>query len=144
MFDNNLVLLDGTVTYNPTNDTPATSTTRDAATGAVVLDLGVGGTPASGLSAVLILPAADADADILTAFIEVSDVAAFTSDVHEVGKFDIAAATKGVILGSECPATVILRFATKERYVRLNGTVTAGDDFNLAKCFLTPYAFHVL
>ena len=144
MFDNNLVLLDGTVTYNPTNDTPATSTTRDATTGAAVIDLGVGGTPADGLAAVLILPAADANADILTAFLEASDVEAFTSDVHELGKFDIAAATKGVILGSECPAEVILRFACKWRYIRLNGTVTAGDDFNLAKCYLNPDAFNVL
>jgi len=144
MFDYLEMLLDGSVDHAPTTDTAATSLTRDATSGAAVIDLGTGGTPASGLSCVLLLPAASAGADILTAVLEVSDVLAFTSDVHEVGKFDLAAATKGVILGSETPCVVILRFSTKKRYVRYNGTVTAGDDFKAVKCFLTPYAFHVL
>ncbi|KKK83040.1 hypothetical protein LCGC14_2797370 [marine sediment metagenome] len=144
MFDSLLMLLDGTIDLAPSTDTAATSTTRSGATGAAVIDLGTGGTPASGLSCVLILPAASADEDILTAFLEVSSVVAFGSDVSEMGKFDIAAATKGVILGSETPAVVILRFSTDKRYVRFNGTVTASDDFKAVKCFLTPSAFKVI
>ncbi|KKL94578.1 hypothetical protein LCGC14_1863270 [marine sediment metagenome] len=144
MFDDNLELLDGSIDYAPATDAAPTSLTRDAATGAAVIDLGTGGTPASGLSCVLILPAANADADILTAVLEVSSAVAFGSDVSEVGKFDLAAATKGIILGSETPCVVVLRFATDKRYVRLNGTVTASDDFKAAKCYLTPYAFTIL
>lgn len=144
MFDDNMELLDGSVDLNPTNDTAATSTTRDATTGAAVIDLGAGGTPASGLSAVLILPAADADADILTAVLEASDNADFSAAINEVGKFTLAAATAHTLIGSETPCVVILRFSTSKRYVRLNATVTASDDFNRAKCFLTPYDFHVL
>ena len=143
MFDYDLRLIDGTVDYNAANDDAPTSTTRDAATGAAVIDLGEGGTPASGLSAVLIIPDdANGDTDTLTAFLEVSSVVGFGSDVSEVGKFDIAAATKGIILGSEVPCVSILRFATDKRYVRVNGTVgTAPDDFGEVKAYLAPYEF---
>ena len=144
MFDDLMELLDGTIDLAPSTDTPATSVTRDAATGAAGIDMGEGGTPAGGMSCVLLLPAASADGDILTAFLEVSSVVAFGSDVSEVGKFDIAAASKGVILGSETPDEAILRFSTDKRYVRLNATVTASDDFKAAKCYLVPSAFKVL
>ena len=144
MFDDLLELLDGSVDLSDSTHTAPTSVTRDAATGAVVIDLGETGV--HGLAAVLIC-ADDVvqDADTLTAFIEVSDVLAFSSDVHEMGKFDVAAANKGVILGSETPCVSIIRFATKKRYVRLNATVgTSPDDFLTVKCFLTPHAFGVL
>jgi len=144
MFDYNMMLLDGSVDHDPDTDTAATSTDRDATSGAAVIDIGEGGTPASGLSCVLILPAASADGDILTARLEVSDEADFSDDVHVLDLFEIDAAVEGQILGSETPAVVIRRFSTKKRYVRYAGTVTAGDDFKKVKCFLTPYAFHVL
>ena len=144
MFDANLVLLDGTVDYDPSNDTAPTSIQRDGATGAVVIDIGTGGTPASGLSCVLILPTANDGTDILTAVLEVSSAVGFGSDKSVVGDFDLAAANPGIILGSETPCVIILRFTTDKRYVRLNGTVTASDDFKRAKCFLTPYGFTIL
>jgi len=144
MFDYNMMLLDGSVDHDPDTDTAATSTTRDADTGAAVVDLGVGGTPASGLSVVLILPEASADADILTARLEVSDEEDFSDDVHVLDMFEIDAAVEGQILGSETPAVVIRRFSTKKRYVRYAGTVTAGDDFKAVKCYLTPFPFYIL
>lgn len=143
MFDYNMILLDGSVDLNAGTDTAPTSTTRDSSTGAVVIDLGVGGTPMGGLVAVLIVPDdANGSTDTLTAFIEASDVVAFSSDVHELGKFDVAAASKGVILGSEVPCVAYVHFATDKRYIRLNPTVGASpDDFGEVKCFLTPFPF---
>ena len=140
-FDENLILLDGSIDLTAALDTAPTSTTRDATTGAAVLDIRK--TAVRGLSAVLICAdSANANADTLTAFIEVSSVEAFTSDVHEMGKFDKAAATKGIILGSEVPDVFIVRFSTGKQYVRLNATVGASpDDFATVYCYLTPYAF---
>ena len=146
MFDSDLILLDGSVDLNAANDAAPTSVTRDAATGGVVIDIGEGGTPASGLVAVLIgVDDADGDTDTLTAFIESSDNVAFGSVVHELGKFDKLAATKGIILGAEVPGVFMLRFATTDRYVRLNATVgTTPDDFGTVYCYLTPYPFKTL
>jgi len=147
MFDNLLVLLDGSVDLSDSTHTPPISTTVDEATGAKVIDLKETG--ATGLVAVLIcVDDVVQDADTLTAFIEVSDsedMTAETNDVHEMGKFDIAAEDKGVLLGSETPCVCMVRFATKKRYVRLNATVgTSPDDFLTVKCYLVPYAFGVL
>jgi len=146
-FDANLVLLDGSIDITAALDTPPVSTTVDTATGAKVVDLK--GTGIRGLAAVLVFAdSAVANADTFTAFLEVSDtenMTTETNDVHELGKFDIAAEDKGVILGSEVPAVVILRFATKKRYIRLNATVGASPDgFNTVYCFISPYPFHVL
>ena len=147
MFDADMILLDGSVDLAPGTDAPAESTTRLDLTGAAVIDLGAGGTPAGGLSAVLILPTADEDSDTLTAFLEVSDEVAFGDSalyLQEVCKFSILATTKGEIADTEPPAVVIRRFSTTKRYVRLNATVTTGGDFKAVKCYLTPYAFNVL
>ena len=147
MFDADLILLDGSVDLQDSTDTPAVSTTIDGATGARVLDLGAGGTPVGGLSAVLILPTAVEASDTLTAFLEVSDEEAFGDSVlylQEVTKFSILATTKGEIADTEPPAVVIRRFSTEKRYVRLNATVSASGDFKAVKCYLTPYAFNVL
>ena len=143
-FDADLVLLDGTIDFKASTDTPPTSTTRDAATGGAVIDMGK--TALKGMAAVLTLPeAANGSSDNLTAFIEVSDVENFGSDVHEMGKFDIVAVTKGIILGSEVPATVVLRFSSSKRYCRFNGTVgTTPDDFGNVECNLSPYPMDVL
>ena len=152
MFDNNLILIDGTVDVDA--DTAATfvaatSATRAAATGAVVIDLGVGGTPAKGLAVVLIIPAITTSTDYLLAQIQASDAVAFGSDVHLMAAFDVAAATTGRILASECTSglVVIRRFATKERYVRASITPTkvGGDgSFSTLKIYLVPHAFNVL
>jgi len=143
MFDYDMILIDGSVDYNATTDTAPTSVTRDAATGAAVIDLGTGGTPAGGLTAVLIVPDdANGDTDTLTAVLEVSSAVGFGSDVSVVGAFDVAAATQGIIVGSEVPCVAMLRFSTDKRYVRINGTVGASpDDFGEVKAYLTPFAF---
>ncbi len=152
MFDYNMILIDGSVDVD--SDSAAsfaspTSLTRAAATGAAVIDLGVGGTPASGLSVVLIIPALTSSTDYLTATLQASDVLAFTSDVHTMANFDVAAATTGRILASECTTglVVIRRFATTERYVRAVITPTKGTgdgSFSYLKIYLTPFAFKLL
>jgi len=152
MFDYNMILIDGTVDVDA--DTAATyasptSTNRATATGAAVIDLNVGGTPASVLSVVLIIPALTSSTDYLIAQIEASDAVAFGSDVHVMTTFDVASATTGRILASECTAglVVVRRFSTKERYVRATIAPTRGTgdgSFSYLKMFLTPYAFNVL
>ncbi len=148
MFDADLILLDGTIALTDALDTPAISLTTDAATGAAVIDLGAGGTPETGLTAVLLLPNNDTDADTVTAYIEAADhvdMTGTTADVLRLGSFGVASANQGVILGSETPCVALVKFATRKRYVRLNLTVGAGDlAVSTAKCFLTPYAFPVL
>ena len=142
MFDANLILMDGSVVTTTATDTPATSLTRDAATGAAVIDLK--GTGKNGLTAVMILSdlAGAADAYTLTSFLEASDVLAFTSDIHKLASFDVAGATGGVILGIETPLTVLVKFATKERYLRINATVS--NDFGYIKVYLAPFDFNKL
>jgi len=143
MFDSDMILLDGSVDLNAANDAVPTSVTRDSATGAVVIDIGQGGTPASGLVAVLIgVDDANGTDDTLTALIESSDNVAFGSVVHQLGKFDKLSANQGIIVGSEVPGVFMVRFSTTDRYIRLNATVGATpDDFGTVYCFLTPYPF---
>lgn len=154
MFDYLLTLIDGSKDLIGDNDTPASSTSITSGTGAKVIDLGEGGTPASGLSAVLLLPTTAIASSTLTGKIEGSEEEDFLESsyqVHELGKFDIAAATEGIILAAEVisttvPLAVIIRFATKLRFIRVNLTVNGTTEYNFyrVKCYLTPYAFHVL
>jgi len=154
MFDYNMILIDGTINLTGNTDTPAVSTTRDATYGSAVIDLGPGGTPVDGLAAVLILPTAAVTSSTLTGFIESSDsvdMTSATSDVHELGKFDVAAATKGIIIAAEVVATtipviVVMRISTFKRYVRANLTVNGTTEYNFykVKCYLSPFPFHIL
>ena len=145
MFDADLILLDGTISLLDSLDTPAISLTRDASTGAAVIDIGAGGTPADGLTAVLILPTNATSGDTVDAYMEAADhvdMTGTTPDVERVGTFGVANAVQGEILGSETPCNAFVKFQTKKRYVRLNLTVGAGDTgVGAAKCYLTPYAF---
>lgn len=151
-FDENLVLINGTVHILHATDAthvPAVSTTRLDASGAAVIDIKETGI--MGLAAVLVLPvAASGTTDFITCTIQASDEEAFgnvTYKLQEVVKFDILAATLGVILSSECPATVIRRFTTTKRYVRavIAPTVGNGDaDFGHVQVLLSPYPFKVL
>ena len=147
-FDANLVLCDGSAAWTFANlntsdyGTPI-STTRNAG-GFVILDMGSAniGSAIKGLAIVLVLSSSAADAgDALTCIAEESGSATFASDIHELGKFDIAAATKGVILGSEVPATVIMRVSMKERYLRVDASVTAGDNFGTVYALVSPYPY---
>ena len=138
-FDENLMLLDGSIDLSASTDTAPTSTTRDADTGAAVLDIRKTGR--KGLAAVLIcVDSANGTDDTLTAFIECSSVAAFSSDVSEHGKFDKLATSKGIIVGSEVPDIFIVHFVTDKQYVRLNATVgDSPDSFGTVYCYLSPY-----
>ncbi len=142
MFDASLILMDGSVVTTTALDTPATSLTRGATTGAAVIDLGQTGV--NGLAAVMMLSdlAVGAAAYTLTSFLEASDVLAFTSDLHKLTAFDLAGATTGVILGAETPCTIVARFATNKRYLRWNGTVS--NDFGYIYVYVTPFPFKVL
>ena len=145
MFDSKLVLMDGSVVTTINTDTPATSTTRSATTGAAVIDLGAGGTPAGGLTGVLICPddlAAIADAYTLTAYLQASDTEDMSAAIERIGSFGVANATTGVILGSETPCVATVRFATKKRYIRVNATVS--NDFGYIKVYIEPYTFKKL
>jgi hypothetical protein len=150
-FDANLVLAndDGDWTFANlvTSDYGSpTSTTRNAG-GFAVLDLGSAniGTAVHGIAIVLIfLDSANASDDALTCIAEESGVEAFTSDVHELGKFDIAAATKGILLGSEIPATIVMRVTPKERYLRIDASCVAADDFGTVWALVSPYPFRLL
>jgi len=140
MFDNNLILMDGSVSTTTALDTPATSTTRDATTGAAVIDLGTGGTPASGLTAVLVLADNLADNNYtLTAYMEACSAVGFGSAVERLGNFGVANATAGVILDTETPCVATVRFATKKRYVRINATVS--NTFGYIYVYLSPFVF---
>uniref|UniRef100_A0A6M3XXC1 Uncharacterized protein n=1 Tax=viral metagenome TaxID=1070528 RepID=A0A6M3XXC1_9ZZZZ len=147
MFDADLILMDGSIVATTATDTPAISTTRDAATGAAVIDIGAGGTPAGGLTAVLMCSdlAAGADAYTLTAYLQASDTADMTgttTGIDRLGSFGVADATTGVILGSETPCTATVRFATKKRYIRINATVS--NDFGYLTAYIDPYTFKAL
>lgn len=147
MFDYNLMLMDGSVVTTTALDTPAISTTRDATTGAAVIDIGAGGTPADGLVAVLFCStlAVGAAAYTLTAYLQASDTADMTgttTGIDRLGSFGVANATTGVILGSETPCVAMVRFATKKRYIRINATVS--NDFGYLTCLLIPWPFNVL
>ena len=143
MFDDDLILLDGTISLTDTLDTPAISTNRSGTTGAAVIDLKKTG--ANGLFAVLILPTNGTPGDTVTAFLEASDNEDMTGDttgITTLGSFGIAEANTGIIIGSETPNVAFVKFATSKRYVRLNLTVGVGDTgVGKAKCYITPYAF---
>ena len=149
-FDANLVLCDGSAAWTFANlntsdyGTPI-STTRNAG-GFAVIDLGSAGIGADrrGIAVVLVLTVAGAAVDdALTCIVEESTTEAFTVP-HELAKFDILAATKGVILGNETPAVVIRRISATLRYLRIVASVTAADNFGVVHCLLSPYPFKVL
>ncbi len=145
MFDANLILMDGSVVTTTSLDTPATSCTRNttATDGAAVIDLQETG--ARGMSAVMILSelvSPTADAYYVEAFLEASDVLAFTSDLHKLTSFDLLGGTTGRILGIETPCTIVAKFATDKRYLRVNLTVS--NNFGYIKVYLTNSAFKVL
>ena len=149
-FDANLVLADLTLDWSYANlvssdyGTPV-SATRNAG-GLAVIDLGsalIGG-PVSGWAIALILTeTAAAIDDALTVIVEESSTVAFTVP-HELAKFDILAANKGVIIGSETPATIIRRISVTHRYLRIDASCVAGDDFGAVWCLLSPYPFRNL
>ena len=122
-----------------------TSLTRNAG-GFAVIDLGAAdiGADIGGIAVVLVLTeAAAANDDALTVIVEESSTVVFTVP-HELAKFDILAATKGVIIGSEAPCTVIRRVSPTLQYLRIDASCVAADDFKTVWCMLSPYPYKVL
>jgi hypothetical protein len=150
MFDANLQICDGSADWTYANvvtsdyGSPISTTRNDG--GFAVIDLNEA--PVGGLAFTLLFTeAANATDDALTVILEECDSADFTSSQpHELGKFDIAAATKGVILGSEVAAgtEVILRCAPTRRYVRIDATMNSGDDFGAVYCNIEPFSYKTL
>lgn len=150
-FDANLILANDDADWTYANTVSSdygspTSTTRNDG-GFAVLDLGVAdiGCDMRGLACVLIfLDSAGASDDALTCILQESSAVAFGSDVSHLVEFDIAAASQGVILGSEIPCTVVRRFVATKRYIRLDVTMNADDNFGTVWAMVTPYPYKVL
>ena len=149
VFDANLVLCDGSYDWTfarlvTSNYGSPTSLTRNSG-GFVVLDLAaLGGTPATGIGIVLILDD-DAAVGTLTAIVQSCDALDFAAAVHELARFDLAAANSGVLLGSEAPCTVIRRVATTDRYLRVDCSLSGGaDDLLTGYILVSPWAFATL
>jgi len=149
-FDANLVLADTTADWTYANlvtsnyGTP-TSTTRNAG-GFVVVDMkAFSGTAAKGMSAVFISDEAGAAVtDALTLLLQASDQSDFSSGVQTLANFEVAGVTHGIILGNECPCTVVRRFATTKRYVRVDASCVEDDDFHTCHVLLAPWPFNIL
>lgn len=156
-FDANLVLCDGTTDWSYANlVTPLTygrPTSTTVTGGFAVIDLlALSGTAAQGMAAIFIADqTALATGDYLTLTVEGCDSTTFSYTagppivkVQTLATFDILGGTLGRILGSECPCTVIRRFATTMRYIRAHAVVGNGDNFYTCYVLLAPWPFHVL
>lgn len=154
-FDANLVLVDGTTDWTYANVVTNEAGLPESTTltyGSAVIDLlATSGTPAVGMSVVLIIDEVTTHDDALTAILQGSDAIDFTYaagppelTVETLATFDIMGETAGIIVGDECPCTVIRRFQTKKRYVRIYATCVSGDNFHTVYAFLQPWAFHRL
>lgn len=148
-FDANLVLAndDGEWTYanlvTSDHGTPVLATSRNAG-GFIIIDL-LNGTPAKGMAAVLIIDQAGAEIDdALTVVLQASDSDTFGSGIQTLANFEVAGVGHGIILGNECPCTIIRRFATQKRYVRIDASCADGDNFHTVWCLLAPWPFYIL
>lgn len=154
-FDANLVLADGTEWTKSNLDsygTPVSLTRNDG--GFVVLDLGSAdiGSAISGLAIVLVFTEASGGTDQLTVIAEESEEVAFgdvSDNLHLLCEFDILAATRGLIIGSELtaaltPRTVIRRVNPVHRYIRIKASCTAADDLGIVYGLVSPYPYRVL
>ena len=146
-FDANLILCDGSADWSYANlvtnnyGTP-TSTTANAG-GFVVLD--IKGTAAKGMAAIFVShEAGNAADDALTLKLQASDNEDFSEEVQTLALFEVDAVTEGIILGNECPCTVIRRFSTTKRYIRVDASCVADDDFGTCYVLLAQWPFNVM
>lgn len=152
-FDANLVLADTTLDWTYANlvtsdyGTPVLTTRNDG--GFAVIDLlAVSTTAAKGMACVLVVDEAGAATDdALTVLLQASDAVTFdvaTDVVQTLANFEVAGAVHGVIRGDECPCTVVRRFATRLRYLRVDASCVAGDNFHTCQVLLAPWPFHTM
>ncbi len=155
VFDANLVLCDGDTDYDWSYANLVTngyghphSTTRVG--GFVVIDtLALSTTAAKGMSVIFIADeAGNATDDALTLILQGSNDVDFVADannpVRTLATFDIGGVGAGIILGNECPCTVVRRFSTTLRYIRAYATCVAADDFHTCYVMLAPWPFNIL
>ncbi len=152
-FDANLVLADTSLDWDFANlglyGTPTSSTIRNTG-GFIVIDLlALSGTPGQGLACVFLADEIGGVTDALTLLLQASNLATFvsspTNPVHTLANFEVAGATHGIILGNELPCTVVRRFSTTLRFIRVDASLAdAGDDFNTCRVLLAPWPFHIL
>ena len=146
-FDVNLVLADDTADWTyaslVTSDYGSPTSTTKNAGGFVVIDLlAISSTAAKGLSAIFVCDEAGAAADdALTLVLQASDNEDFSSEVQTLALFEVDAATQGVILGNEVPCTIVRRFSTTKRYLRVDASCVADDNFHTCHVLLSPHAF---
>ncbi len=150
-FDANLVLADTTADWTFANlvtnnyGTPTSVSTRNAG-GFVVIDLlAISTTAAIGLSCVFVADEAGAAVDdALTLVLQVSDSSTFASGIQTLANFEVAGVAHGIILGNETPTTIVRRFSTRKRYIRVDASCVSGDNFKTCQVLLAPWPFHTL
>ena len=154
-FDANLVLADGDASYDWSYANLVTNNyghphSTDRVGGLVVIDqLALSTMAASGMAAIFMADHAGAATDdALTLVLQGSDdvdfVADATNPVRTLATFDIGGVTAGVILGNECPCTVVRRFNTRLRYLRAYATCVSGDNFYTCYMFLAPWPVYTM
>lgn len=154
-FDANLVLCNGDTDYDWSYANLVTNgyghphaTTRVG--GFVVIDtLAISTTAGVGMSCIFIADQAGLNTDdALTMVLQGSNDVDFVADannpVRTLATFDIGGVTPGVILGNECPCTVVRRFSTTLRYLRIYAVNVAQDNFYTAYALLAPWPFNIL
>jgi len=151
-FDANLVLADTTADWTYANlvtsdyGTPVLTTRNDG--GFAVIDLlAVSTTAANGMACIFVCDEAGAATDdALTLVLQASDAVAFDAGdvVQTLANFEVEGAAHGVITGAECPCTVIRRFATRLRYIRVDASCVAADNFHTCQVMLAPWPFNIL
>ena len=146
VFDANLVLADDTLDWDYENlntqdyGTP-TSTTKNSG-GFVILDIKE--TAAKGMSVIFFADQAGVGTDdALTLLLQASDSPTFASGIQTLCNFEVAGVSHGVILGNETPCTVIRRFHTNKRYLRVDASCTTSDDFYTCWVVLAPWPFYL-
>jgi len=150
-FDANLVLADTTADWTYANiitqdyGTPVL-TSRNAGGFAIIDLLALSTTAGQGMACVFVCnQAANTAADTLVLVLQVSDSPTFASGVQTLANFEVAGAAHGVILGNEVPCTVVRRFSTQKRYIRVDASgLDQGDDFHTCQVLLAPWPFHTL
>jgi len=149
-FDANLVLADTTADWTyaslvTSNYGTPTSADRNAG-GLVVVDLkALSTTPVTGLACILFIDEAGAATDdALTVLLQACDLEAFSAGVQTLANFEVGAVTHGVILGNECPCTVVRRFSTNLRYIRVDASCADADNFHTCQVMLAPWPFHTM
>lgn len=148
MFDILGILADGSLDLNATQE-PVSITESDRAGNRGYLCLDIRGTPATGLSVVIICTgktvagATVAGGAMAAIRLEGDDDVAFTRPTEQLGEFGDCISSSSSIHGVNLPIVVTGRFSTSKRYIRILLREVIGN-LGVVKIYLTPYTFKVL